>query len=306
MDGTFVNQVKQCIEEKLRGGGQNEIRFIIYPFGDIGMRIKYILNHAYGIQEDYIIDNHLCMFNPAMKDVSFLDFIHCDDYYLILASVNSDVYDDLKRSVTKWFQDDRIIELPSMRAGNNQESENWKTEIGRHSYGPLCRNHPFIASIGSFCSFAPGTDVVFNHEMRYITTSPIIYRGASEGEFIEFEQFRDLPYYIDGIQPHRDKLERAQKIKIGNDVWLGQNVIITNYSNIGNGVIAGAGAVITKDAPDYAILAGVPARIIGYRYSREEIACLNRISWWDWTDEEIAERYDDLYLPVQEFIKKYA
>ncbi len=101
MDGTFVNQVKQCIEEKLRGGGQNEIRFIIYPFGDIGMRIKYILNHAYGIQEDYIIDNHLCMFNPAMKDVSFLDSIHCDDYYLILASVNSDVYDDLKRSVTK-------------------------------------------------------------------------------------------------------------------------------------------------------------------------------------------------------------
>ena len=71
-------------------------------------------------------------------------------------------------------------------------------------------------------------------------------------------------------------------------------------------MIAGAGAVITKDAPDYAILAGVPARIIGYRYSREEIACLNRISWWDWTDEEIAERYDDLYLPVQEFIKKYA
>lgn len=88
-------------------------------------------------------------------------------------------------------------------------------------------------------------------------------------------------------------------------MWLGQNVIITNYSDIGNGVIAGAGAVITKSVPDYAILAGIPARIIGFRYSEDEIACLNRISWWDWTDKEIAERYDDLYLPVQEFIKKY-
>lgn len=305
MDGTFMNQVKQCIEEKLHGEGQNEKRFIIFPFGNVGMQIKYILNHAYGIQEDYIIDNHLCRFNPGIKDISFLETIHCNDYYLILASINTDIYDSLKESIAKWFPNDRIIELPCMRNGYNKEKENWKTQIGRHSYGPLCRNHPFIASIGSFCSFAPGTDVVFNHEMRYITTSPIIYRGASEGGFTEFKYFKNLPYYIDGIQPHQEKLEQAKRIKIGNDVWLGQNVIITNYSDIGNGVIAGAGAVITKSVPDYAILAGIPARIIGFRYSEDEIACLNRISWWDWTDKEIAERYDDLYLPVQEFIKKY-
>lgn len=95
-----------------------------------------------------------------------------------------------------------------------------------------------------------------------------------------------------------------KKILIGNDVWLGRNVLITNGSNIGNGVIAGAGAVITKDVPDYAVVVGVPARIIRYRYEPDEIAALNRIAWWDWPDEKIRKNYNDFYLDIKEFIKK--
>ena len=51
---------------------------------------------------------------------------------------------------------------------------------------------------------------------------------------------------------------------------------------------AGAGAVITKDVPDYAVVAGVPARIIRYRFTPEQIELLNQIAWWDWPDEKIA------------------
>ena len=236
----------------------------------------------------------------------------CDKYCLILASTNSKIYNDLRRSVEKWFKSDNIAELPSMKYKEDEKSsmknkveEKFKTQIGKHSYGPLCRNHLLIESIGSFCSFAPGAEVVFNHVMQYITTSPIIYRGACEGEFEEFIHFKGANYYIDGIQPRREKLKQVQRIKIGNDVWLGQNVLITNYANIGNGVIAGAGSIITKDVPDYAIVAGAPARVIKFRYSDDEIECLNKIAWWNWTDDEIRERYDDLYLPVDEFIKKY-
>lgn len=98
---------------------------------------------------------------------------------------------------------------------------------------------------------------------------------------------------------------KLKKITIGNDVWLGQNVLITNGSNIGNGVIAGAGAIITKDVPDYAVVMGVPARIVRYRYKQEEIDALNRIAWWDWSDERIIENYDDFYLDIREFIRKY-
>lgn len=89
-------------------------------------------------------------------------------------------------------------------------------------------------------------------------------------------------------------------------MWLGKNVIITNGANIGNGVIAGAGAVITKDIPDYAVVVGAPARIIRYRYTKEQIESLNRIQWWNWSDDKIRERYDDFYLSVDLFIDKYA
>lgn len=108
------------------------------------------------------------------------------------------------------------------------------------------------------------------------------------------------------MQPKKEYIiEKFRRVQIGNDVWFGQNVLVTNYANIGNGVIAGAGTVITKDVPDYAIVVGAPARVIKYRYLPREIEQLNKIAWWDWSDEEIRERYDDFYLPIGEFIKKY-
>lgn len=92
---------------------------------------------------------------------------------------------------------------------------------------------------------------------------------------------------------------------VGNDVWLGRNVLITNSANIGNGVIAGAGAVITKDVPDFAVVAGSPARIIRYRYTQEQIMALNKIAWWNWPDEKIREYYDDFFEKVELFIAKH-
>lgn len=63
--------------------------------------------------------------------------------------------------------------------------------------------------------------------------------------------------------------------------------------------------MITKDIPDYAIVMGVPARIVKFRYTEEEIAELNKIKWWEWSDDKIRERYDDFYLPIKEFIRKW-
>ena len=116
------------------------------------MRVKHVLNEVYG-------------YNPQIHELSFLDTIDCK-VFLILACTNTDIYMNLKLEVEKYFNDEDIVELSSM-------SE--LTRIGKHSYGPLCRNHMLIESIGAFCSFAIGTEVVFNHEMRYITTAPIIY-----------------------------------------------------------------------------------------------------------------------------------
>lgn len=161
-----------------------------------------------------------------------------------------------------------------------------------------------MKSVGVFCSFSAGSYVVMNHPVEYITTHNIIFGGGDRffGNS-EYCDYRNQDWYFENINPV-GKFYKTKRIKIGNDVWLGQNVLITNSSNIGNGVIAGAGAIITKDVPDYAVV-GAPARIIRYRYTPEQIKELNKIAWWDWTDEEIRDRFEDFYLPIEDILKEY-
>lgn len=188
-----------------------------------------------------------------------------------------------------------------------KEKELFHTDIGKYSSGPICCQHPLIESIGAFCSFAEGVSVHGNHPMEYITTHPMLYKGSPNDLIngrLPYEEYRKAPWYFEGVHP-KGCVKQSRRITIGNDVWLGRNVMILNYSNIGNGVIAGGGAVITQDVPDYAIVVGVPAKIIRYRYNQEQINALNKIQWWNWSDEEIRERFDDFYLPIDAFISKY-
>ena len=73
---------------------------------------------------------------------------------------------------------------------------------------------------------------------------------------------------------------------------------------IGNGSVIGANAVVTHDVEPYQIVAGVPARPLGYRFSPEIIAALERIQWWNWSDEEIWARMEEL-KDVPAFCRKY-
>lgn len=301
---TLICQIKECIERKLDMGFR---KFIIFPFGDVGMQVKEVLRNAYGIDAEYVLDNSLCKYNPDIKPLAFLDHVSCDNFCVILASTNSDIYEELKKELQKYFTNENIAELSSMME-LKKDKEGWYTKIGKYSYGPICKNHMLIESIGAFSSFAIGTEVVSNHNAQYLTTHPMIYHKAIWGHcFEDYDTAMKIyKWYFEGVEPPTDKFKPYNKrIKIGNDVWLGRNVIITNYANIGNGVIAGAGSIITKDVPDYAVVVGAPARIIRFRYSPSEIESLNKIAWWDWTDDEIRERYDDFYLPIDEFIKKY-
>ena len=98
---TLVNRIKECIERKWDEGYRE---FIIYPFGETGLQVKHILNDIYGVMESYIIDNHLYKYNPVVRPLSFLENINCDSYCLIMASINSDIYQELKSNVKKYFQ----------------------------------------------------------------------------------------------------------------------------------------------------------------------------------------------------------
>ena len=70
-------------------------------------------------------------------------------------------------------------------------------------------------------------------------------------------------------------------MNIGNDVWIGANAMILGGITIGDGAIIGAGAVVTKDIPPYAIVGGIPARIIRYRFPNDVINALLSSQWWN-------------------------
>jgi len=77
------------------------------------------------------------------------------------------------------------------------------------------------------------------------------------------------------------------RVEIGNDVWIGDNVIILKCVKIGNGACIGAGSVVTKDIPPYAVAAGVPAKVISYRFNKKTIRFLSDLNWWDWSESKI-------------------
>lgn len=305
--------VRAIIEDQLDQGQTN---FIIFPFGDVGAEIKAILNHTYGIQEKFIIDNHLCKYNKNIQPIDILEHIECSRYCVILASTRISIYGKLKALLEKYFDASQILELKCNKAGQIEcfqgvdinTGEKVETRVGKYSYGPLIPQgySELIESIGNFCGFAVGSAVVPNHPTNYITTHPMVYScspNVDRPQTVKYCEMGGRPV-LTGIYP-KGYIKKSARSRIGNDVWLGRNVIVCNGANIGNGVIAAAGAVITKDIPDYAVVAGVPARIIRYRYEPEQIKALNRIAWWDWTDEEIRSRHDDFYLSAEEFIKKY-
>lgn len=140
------------------------------------------------------------------------------------------------------------------------------------------------ATIGRFCSIAPGTIIgPAEHPTDWLSSHPFQYNGTRL--FDGFEGYESI------AGPRRFTLNRADTT-IGNDVWLGQNVFIAKGVTIGDGAVVAAGAVVVKDVPPYAIVGAVPARVIRYRFSDALIARFLAVQWWNYDLRSIASTLD--------------
>lgn len=174
---------------------------------------------------------------------------------------------------------------PYVRLGSNVLIMH--SRIGSYSYiGEGTRISRAI--MGRFCSIAPGCRIGLPaHPTRsFVSTHPA------------FRDVGHLQYsFVD-----RTIFDPYGRVDIGSDVWIGENALVLDGVTIGNGAIVGAGAVVVKSVPDFAVVGGVPARLIRYRFTPPEINWLNTLCWWD-KDETWLRQHSGAFLNIDDLMR---
>lgn len=166
------------------------------------------------------------------------------------------------------------IEAPSSLKWTQYEHS---IHLGAFSY--QVSGYCFAARIGRYCSFGENVQIGRqNHPLTWISTSPAFYLGdrlfALEGGFEGAEQYHSYKFDYEGPPT------KAQITQIGNDVWIGHGAYIAAGVTIGDGAIVAAHAVVAKDVPPYAVVAGNPATIKRMRLPADLITPMVRCKWW--------------------------
>ena len=165
-------------------------------------------------------------------------------------------------------------------------------DIGEWTYG-----HLHVAwwqkggklKIGRFCSLADGATIMLGGEHRTDWATTYAFPTL-------FEEAANTPGF---------PLLKGD-VEIGNDVWIGRDALILSGITIGDGAVIGARSVVRKDVAPYAIVAGNPARFVGYRVEKELVRELLEIAWWNWPLDKIKEALPLLLATdIKAFVEKH-
>lgn len=152
--------------------------------------------------------------------------------------------------------------------------------IGRNS---LIQN----AEIGRFCSISKEVNIgLGSHPLDMFSTSQVFYRKSNALKL--------------DIIPKDLGFKEYKPIQIGHDVWIGTRAIILDGVSVGHGAVIAANSVVTKDIPPYAIVGGVPAKIIKYRFSETVIREMLELKWWEWEITKIKDEMPHLFKSINQ------
>lgn len=169
----------------------------------------------------------------------------------------------------------RRIEGDEFRSVTLREifSRYWGVTVGLYTHGGCFV--PWMVdprtTIGRYCSIAGGVRIVnHNHPLGFKSTSGLFFNP-------------ELGLCDDWLVEHNP-------LVIGNDVWIGANaVIMPEVNSIGDGAVIGAGAIVNRDVPAYAVVLGNPGRIVKYRFPEDVIARLLTEKWWEKDIDELGD-----------------
>jgi len=142
-------------------------------------------------------------------------------------------------------------------------------EVALGDFSYIANNSSIIKTdIGKFCSIGSNCNIVLGQHptKNFVSTHPAFFSTSKKHQFS----------FVD-----KDLYEEYKKVQIGNDVWIGSNVIILDGIKIGNGAIVATGSVVVKDVEAYSIVGGVPSKIIRYRFEKDKIIFLEELKWWN-------------------------
>jgi len=189
------------------------------------------------------------------------------------------------------------LEQPNDYTYNDVPIGKW-TYFGEGVTGAL--DNGYIARIGRFTSINGEAQIHVNHQSNMIFQSDELVHVFSGAQKVAYKARMLQDPKLPGTP------NKSHKLEIGADVWIGANSFIncSRVKSIGHGAVIGAGAVVLHDVPPYAVVTGVPARVLRYRYSPEQIETLLRVRWWEWDDATIRENAE-LLLEPENFFARY-